>query len=162
MDGITLVTNPLVNSYKRLVPGYDAPVDIAWSGSSANRSALIRIPSQKGAETQIEIRNPDATCNPYLALALCLAAGMDGIRRKLTPPEELHASVNADADNDMNPDRLPETLGEAIEAYSKDEFVKSVLGDQIYRKFLTAKKKEWREFRMCVTQWELKEYLDQY
>ena len=162
MDGITLVTNPLVNSYKRLVPGYDAPVDIAWSGSSANRSALIRIPSQKGAETQIEIRNPDATCNPYLALALCLAAGMDGIRRKLTPPEELHASVNADADNDMNPDRLPETLGEAIEAYSKNEFVKSVLGDQIYRKFLTAKKKEWREFRMCVTQWELKEYLDQY
>ncbi|MCH4192121.1 MAG: type I glutamate--ammonia ligase [Butyrivibrio sp.] len=162
MDGITLVTNPLVNSYKRLVPGYDAPVDIAWSGSSANRSALIRIPSQKGAETQVEIRNPDATCNPYLALALCLAAGMDGIRRKLTPPEELHASVNADADNDMNPDRLPETLGEAIEAYSKDEFVKSVLGDQIYRKFLTAKKKEWREFRMCVTQWELKEYLDQY
>ena len=162
MDGITLVTNPLVNSYKRLVPGYDAPVDIAWSGSSANRSALIRIPSQKGAETQIEIRNPDATCNPYLALALCLAAGMDGIRRKLTPPEELHASVNADADNDMNPDRLPETLGEAIEAYSKDEFVKSVLGDQIYRKFLTEKKKEWREFRMCVTQWELKEYLDQY
>ena len=162
MDGITLVTNPLVNSYKRLVPGYDAPVDIAWSGSSANRSALIRIPSQKGAETQIEIRNPDATCNPYLALALCLAAGMDGIRRKLTPPEELHASVNADADNDMNPDRLPETLGEAIEACSKDEFVKSVLGDQIYRKFLTEKKKEWREFRMCVTQWELKEYLDQY
>ena len=91
MQAITLVTNPLVNSYKRLVPGYDAPVDIAWSGSSANRSALIRIPSQKGSATQIEIRNPDATCNPYLALALCLEAGMDGIRRKLTPPEELHA-----------------------------------------------------------------------
>ena len=161
MQAITLVTNPLVNSYKRLVPGYDAPVDIAWSGSSANRSALIRIPSQKGSATQIEIRNPDATCNPYLALALCLEAGMDGIRRKLTPPEELHAGAGEE-DNDLNPDRLPETLGEAIDAYSRDEFVKSVLGDQIYHKFLRAKKKEWKGFRMCVTQWEMREYLDQY
>ena len=153
IKGMTLVTNPLVNSYKRLVPGYDAPVFISWSSSSSNRSALIRVHSAKSSGIRIELRNPDATSNPYLALALILAAGMDGIEQKLTPPDELAAGHNEDLTT------LPETLGEAIEAYSNDSFVKDILGETVYSKFLDSKKKEWKNFRTCVTQWELKEYL---
>ena len=163
IKGMTLVTNPLVNSYKRLVPGYDAPVNISWSASSTNRSALIRIPSVTEAGASIELRNPDATCNPYLALALILAAGMDGIRRKLTPPEELRENLKHKSDDELrstNLETLPETLGEAIEAYQKDPFVKEVLGEALYQQFLDAKRAEWKTFRTCVTQWELKEYLN--
>ncbi len=163
VKGMTLVTNPLVNSYKRLVPGYDAPVNISWSASSANRSALIRIPSNRGAGTKIEIRNPDATCNPYLAIALILAAGIDGIEKKLTPPDELGENLrNATYEQLRNSglETLPMTLGEAIHAYEADGFVKEVLGESIYNKFLDAKRAEWKDFRTCVTQWEIKRYLD--
>ncbi|WP_026497353.1 type I glutamate--ammonia ligase [Butyrivibrio sp. WCD3002] len=153
IKGMTLVTNPLVNSYKRLVPGYDAPVFISWSSSSSNRSALIRVHSAKSSGIRIELRNPDATSNPYLALALILAAGMEGIEKKLTPPDELTAGQAAGLTT------LPETLGEAIEAYGNDSFVKDILGETVYTKFLDSKKKEWKNFRTCVTQWELKEYL---
>ncbi len=162
IKSMTLVTNPLVNSYKRLIPGFDAPVDITWSGSSANRSALIRVPSPRGEATAIELRNPDATCNPYLAMALLIAAGLDGIKKELVPSQTQRKDHNTTGDVVSDTDRLPETLGEAIDACAKDDFVKTVLGEQIYDKFLDAKKREWKEFRACVTQWELKEYLDRY
>ncbi|WP_026650937.1 type I glutamate--ammonia ligase [Butyrivibrio proteoclasticus] len=147
---MTLVTNPIVNSYKRLVPGFDAPVDISWSTSSANRSALIRIPSGRGADTKLEIRNPDATCNPYLAIALILAAGLDGIEKDLKP----------ECKNGENQDTLPLTLGEAIDAYQTDSFVKEVLGESTFNNYLLHKKNEWKDFRSCVTQWEIKRYLN--
>ncbi len=153
VKGMTLVTNPIVNSYKRLVPGYDAPVNVTWSSASANRGALIRIPARRGGNTKIEIRNPDAICNPYLALALILAAGMEGIEKKMTPPPEL-------SDQKGEADTLPLTLGEAIHAYKDDPFVKEVLGEPIYSKFLEAKKAEWKDFRTCVTQWEIGRYLN--
>ena len=163
VKGMTLVTNPLVNSYKRLVPGYDAPVSISWSSSSANRSALIRIPSYRGNGTRIELRNPDATCNPYLAIALILAAGIEGIEKKMTPPEELgenleHATF--EQLRESGTEILPMTLGEAIHAYEQDDFVKEILGESIYNKFLDAKRAEWKDFRTCVTQWEIKRYLN--
>ncbi len=162
IKGMTLVTNPLVNSYKRLVPGYDAPVSVSWSSSSTNHSALIRIPSATEAGFSIELRNPDATCNPYLALALILAAGMDGIKRKLNPPVELRENLKNKTEEEIRNcklETLPETLGEAIDAYKKDEFVKGVLGEAVFNQYLDAKRKEWKEFRTCVTQWELGEYL---
>ena len=165
VKGMTLVTNPLVNSYKRLVPGYDAPVNVSWSSSSANRSALIRIPSNRGEGTRIEIRNPDATCNPYLAIALLLAAGLDGIEKKMTPPDELRENLgNATYEQLRNSGHeiLPMTLGEAIHAYEADDFVKEVLGDSIYNKFLDAKRAEWKDFRTCVTQWEIQRYLNRF
>ena len=163
VKGMTLVTNPLVNSYKRLVPGYDAPVNISWSASSANRSALIRIPSRRGQATRIEIRNPDATCNPYLAIALILAAGLDGIEKKMTPPDELNENLGHATFEQLRKsglETLPMTLGEAIHAYEEDDFVKGVLGASIYDKFLDAKRAEWKDFRTCVTQWEIQRYLN--
>lgn len=162
VKGMTLVTNPIVNSYKRLVPGYDAPVNISWSSASSNRSALIRIPSKRGKTTKIEVRNPDATCNPYLAIALLLAAGMDGIEKKMTPPAELSQNLkNATYDQlrESGLETLPMTLGEAIEAYESDSFVKEVLGESLFNRFLEAKRIEWKDFRTCVTQWELGKYL---
>lgn len=163
VKAMTLVTNPIVNSYKRLVPGYDAPVNISWSSSGANRSALIRIPSKRGQDTKIELRNPDSTCNPYLAIALILAAGMDGIEKKMTPPEELSDNLKNATYDDLREsglETLPMTLGEAIEAYQDDEFVKEVLGSSIFNKILDAKRKEWKDFRTCVTQWEIGRYLN--
>ena len=163
VKGMTMVTNPLVNSYKRLVPGYDAPVNVSWSSASSNRSALIRIPSNRGEGTRIEIRNPDATCNPYLAIALILAAGLEGIEKKMTPPEELDENLrNATYEQlrESGQEILPMTLGEAIRAYEADSFVKDVLGESIYNKFLEAKIAEWKDFRTCVTQWEIGRYLN--
>lgn len=148
MKGISLVTNPIVNSYKRLVPGYDAPVDIAWSGTSSNRSAMIRIPTQRDEQTRIELRSPDACCNPYLALALCIAAGLEGVKKQMKLEE--------------CSETMPETLGEAIDCYEADPFIKEVLGAHIYTKFLEAKQKEWKDFRAQVTNWEIREYLSKY
>ncbi len=162
VKGMTLITNPIVNSYKRLVPGYDAPVNITWSAASANRSALIRVPSSRGEGTRIEIRNPDATCNPYLAIALILAAGIEGIEKKMTPPEELFENLGRATEDELRSstfETLPRTLGEAIVAYEKDPFIKEVIGESIYDKFLDAKRAEWKDFRTCVTQWEIKKYL---
>lgn len=158
MKGITLVTNPLVNSYKRLVPGYDAPVDVTWSATSANRSAMIRIPAERDERTRIEIRSPDSTSNPYLALALCIAAGLDGVKRSLTPPQEIGSVSEGDAYHVF--ETLPQTMGEAIRQYSQDDFVKHVLGGDIYRRYLAIKRGEWQRFRSCVTGWEMQEYLE--
>lgn len=161
MKEMTILTNPLVNSYKRLMPGYDAPVYIAWS-ANANRSPLIRIPSSRDSSTRIELRCPDSAVNPYLALAVCLAAGLDGIKKKMTPPPSVAANIFAMSPEELKKrgiEQLPETLGEAIEAFRDDPFIRGVLGDHIYTKYLEAKEEEWRMFRAQVTDWEVEEYL---
>lgn len=158
---ITVLTNPLVNSYKRLVPGYDAPVYIAWSASS-NRSPLIRIPSSRGSSTRIELRCPDSAVNPYLALAACLAAGLDGIKNELEPPASVDTNIFAMSEEEMRAfgiEQLPETLGEALEAFEGSKFVQELLGKHIYTKYLEAKQEEWKKFRAEVTDWEIEEYL---
>lgn len=164
MKGMAILTNPLVNSYKRLVPGYDAPVYIAWS-AKANRSPLIRIPASGGAGTRIELRCPDPAVNPYLALGACLAAGLDGIEKEMIPPESVDRNIFAMLPEEIlekGIEHLPETLGEAIEFFRKDDFMKEVLGEHIFTKYLEAKEAEWHLFRAQVTDWEVEEYLYKY
>lgn len=164
MKAMTILTNPLVNSYKRLVPGYDAPIYIAWS-STSNRSSLIRIPSPRGENTRIELRCPDSAMNPYLALAACLNAGLDGIEKRMALPACVEGNMFAMELEELrrrNIERIPETLGEAVEAYEGSEFIVEVLGEHIYTKYLEAKKKEWRAFKAQITDWEVSEYLYKY
>lgn len=161
MKEITMLTNPLVNSYKRLVPGYDAPVYVTWS-AAANRSALIRIPCTRGSNTRIELRCPDSAVNPYLALASCLAAGLDGIKQEMEPPKSVDVNLFAMTEEQMDAlgiEQLPETLGEALEAFEHSSFVRKVLGYHVYTKYLAAKSAEWKKFRAEVTDWEVEEYL---
>lgn len=164
MKEMTLLTNPLVNSYKRLVPGFEAPIYIAWSPVS-NRSQLIRIPSSRGQNTRVELRCPDSAVNPYLAIAACLAAGLDGIKNDMTPPAPVNENMFA-MDEEMMKSRgvehLPETLGEAIESFKGSTFIQEVLGNHIYKKYLMAKESEWKKFRAEVTDWEVAEYLYKY
>jgi len=160
---MTLVLNPLVNSYRRLVPGYEAPVHLAWSAK--NRSSLIRIPASRGMGTRIELRSPDAACNPYLGFAVCLMAGLDGVERGLTPPPATNTNVfnTGRRQNDQEKiETLPGSIEEAIELYEKDEFVSTVLGDHIFKQFLYAKKRELNASRSSVSQWELDNYLLKY
>ncbi|MFT3982311.1 MAG: type I glutamate--ammonia ligase [Lachnospiraceae bacterium] len=160
MKGMTAITNPLVNSYKRLIAGYEAPVYIAWSAT--NRSPLIRIPASRGEGTRVELRCPDPSCNPYLTLALCLAAGLDGIQNQIEPPQSVDLNIfemTAEERSFYNIEALPATLIEAVEEMEKDPFIKEVLGDHIFSKYVEAKKKEWDSYRTQVTQWELDEYL---
>ena len=160
MKGMTAVTNPLVNSYKRLVAGYEAPVYIAWSAT--NRSPLIRIPASRGEGTRIELRCPDPACNPYLVLALCLAAGMDGIKNQIMPPKSVDLNIFEMTEEERafyNIESLPSDLSKAVDEMQKDPFIKEVLGDHVFNKYVEAKKKEWDEYRTQVTQWEIDEYL---
>ena len=160
MEGMTAITNPLVNSYKRLVPNYEAPVYIAWS--ACNRSPLIRIPASRGSHTRLELRCPDPSANPYLTLAVCLAAGLDGIRNKLTPPESIDRNIfelTPEERQSLGVRRLPANLSEAVDAMEKSEFIKCVLGDHISKKYIEAKRVEWEEYRTQVTQWEIDQYL---
>lgn len=164
MKEITVLTNPLVNSYKRLVPGYDAPVYVTWSAAS-NRSALIRIPCSRGSNTRIELRCPDSAVNPYLALAACLAAGLDGIKQEMEPPKSVDTNIFAMTEEQIDAlgiEQLPETLGEALEAFEHSPFVRKVLGDHVYTKYLAAKNAEWKKFRAEVTDWEIEEYLHKF
>ncbi len=163
IKGMTIITNPLVNSYKRLVPGYDAPVYIAWSASS--KSPLIRIPSPRGESTKIELRCPDPAANPYLVLALCLAAGLDGIKNQLTPPPSVDRNIFEMTNEERKAagiENLPENLCDAIEKFEEDEFLKNVLGEHIAKNFINAKKREWQDYRTQVTNWELEQYLNKY
>lgn len=158
--GMALITNPLVNSYKRLVPGFEAPVYIAWS--ETNRSPLIRVPATHKEHTRIELRSPDPCCNPYLTLALCLAAGIDGIKNELEPPKSINQNIFEMTDEErtkLGIEKLPATLGEAIEEFEKDEFVKNVLGEHITQKYLQEKKAEWAAYQARVTDWEMEQYL---
>jgi len=163
IKGMTAITNPLVNSYKRLVPGYEAPCYIAWSGQ--NRSTLIRIPAARGSATRAELRNPDPSANPYLVLAVALAAGLDGIKRNLTPPQSVSESIydmSIERRKADGIDNLPENLSEAIECMKNDELIKKTLGEHIFNKYIEAKTKEWNEYRTRVTSWEIEEYLSKY
>jgi glutamine synthetase len=163
VPGMTAVLNPLVNSYKRLVPGYEAPCYVAWSAS--NRSALIRIPSARGNSTRVELRSPDPACNPYLALAVCLEAGLDGIRRGLTPPEPIQSNIFAMDDQqrqDSGIISLPGGLGEAVEAMEQDPLVLDTLGGHAASAYLEGKKREWDSYRTSVSQWEVDRYLVRY
>jgi len=161
--GFAAVTNPLVNSYKRLVPGYEAPVYIAWSAS--NRSALIRIPASRGLGTRTEVRCPDPTCNPYLAMAMMLKSGLDGVRNKLAAPE----SVNVDIFK-MTPaekeaagiSSMPANLKDAIDVLKENPIAREALGDHIFGKYIEGKEKEWDAYRTAVTDWEINNYISNY
>lgn len=160
MKGMTLITNPLVNSYKRFVPGYEAPIYIAWSAT--NHGQLIRIPSSKGEDTRVELRSPDPSANPYLMMAVCLAAGLDGIKNKIEPPAGITENVfkMGEAEKEkLGIEALPADLGAAIEAFEQDTFIQEVLGEHISEKYIEAKKAEWANYRSQVTEWEISEYL---
>ena len=161
--GFAAVTNPLVNSYKRLVPGYEAPVYAAWSAS--NRSALIRIPASRGISTRTEIRCPDPTCNPYLAFAMMLNSGLDGVKNNLVPPPEFKKDIfkmSAAEMDEANIAVMPGSLKEAIEELKANPIARSTLGNHIYEKYIAAKEKEWDSYRITVTDWEVREYLSVY
>ncbi len=160
IKGVTALTNPTVNSYKRLVPGYEAPCYIAWSES--NRSTLIRIPAARGDGTRVELRCPDPTCNPYLALAAMLRAGLSGIKENLTPPDSIDVSIfrlSPDQRMKMGIESLPGTLEAAVREMDSDPIARETLGDEMYKKYLCAKKAEWDEYRTQVTKWEIEKYL---
>ncbi len=163
VPGMAAVLNPLINSYKRLVPGYEAPCYVAWSTS--NRSALIRIPSARGNSTRVELRCPDPACNPYLALAVCLAAGMDGIRRGLVPPAQVRDNIFSMSQEERLANgitSLPADLKQAIDAMRQDELILSTLGEHASTAYLKGKEQEWDEYRTSVSQWELDRYLSLY
>jgi glutamine synthetase len=161
--GFAAITNPLVNSYKRLVPGYEAPVYIAWSAS--NRSALIRIPASRGLGTRTEVRCPDPTCNPYLAFAMMLKSGLDGVVNKLQAPDSVDQDIfkmTAAEKEATGIESLPANLKEAIETFKVNPIAKEALGEHIYTKYIEGKEKEWDDYRTAVTDWELDNYLSNY
>ncbi|MBN2853626.1 MAG: type I glutamate--ammonia ligase [Clostridia bacterium] len=163
ISAITALTNPTVNSYKRLVPGYEAPVYIAWS--CKNRSPLIRIPAARGNSTRIELRNPDPSCNPYLALAGILNAGLDGISKKTEPPKAVNLNIYEMTEAERKKHKiysLPADLNEAIKEMQKSPLAKETLGKHVFEKYVDAKLDEWDQFRTKVTKWELDEYLTKY
>ena len=163
INAITAVTNPLVNSYKRLVRGYEAPTYVAWS--SSNRSSLIRIPASRGVGTRIELRSPDPCCNPYLALAVCLAAGLDGIERFMTPPSEVTENLyemDEAGRRAKGIEDLPGDLNEALELMQQDQLVMDTLGPHVGQAYLDSKKAEWEEYRAHVSGWEREKYIIAY
>ena len=160
MKGMTAITNQLVNSYKRFVPGYEAPVYIAWSAK--NRSPLIRIPAVKGEGTRIELRSPDPAANPYLTLAVCLAAGLDGIENEIMPPKSVDQNIFEMSKVEKKAakiEALPCNLLDAVRELEKDEFIKDVLGEHMTDLYVRAKKAEWNDYTMQVTSWEVDQYL---
>ena len=149
---MALITNPLVNSYKRLVPGYDAPTELTWTEN--NQNSLVRIPVTRGEGIRVELRSPDASANPYVVLAVCLAAGLDGIKNKITPTKSSNLAAQ-----DKQAEHLPETLQEAIDYFESSSWVKEVLGEEFCRQYVAAKKNEWLRYTRQVTDWEIAEYL---
>ena len=161
--GFCAVTNPLVNSYKRLVAGYEAPVYVAWSAS--NRSALIRIPASRGMGTRTEVRCPDPACNPYLAFAMMLGAGLDGIKNDLPVPEAVNADIfemTAAEKKEAGIASLPANLYEAVQELKASPIALEALGPHILAKYIEGKEKEWDSFRIAITDWEHKTYLSRY
>ncbi|WP_026583327.1 type I glutamate--ammonia ligase [Bacillus sp. J33] len=159
----TAVTNPIVNSYKRLVPGYEAPCYVAWSAQ--NRSPLIRIPASRGVSTRVEVRSVDPAANPYLAMAVLLKAGLDGIKNKMTPPAPVDRNIyvmNKQERVEEGIKDLPATLAAALDELKKDEVMVSALGDHIFEHFIEAKEIEWDMFRTQVHPWEREQYLSMY
>ncbi|MEJ2236866.1 MAG: type I glutamate--ammonia ligase [Gemmatimonadales bacterium] len=161
--GFVAVTNPLVNSYKRLVPGYEAPTNVAWS--MRNRSPLVRIPDRRGQGTRCELRMPDPSANPYLALAVQLAAGLDGVTNKLTPPDPVNKNIFAMSHRERRRhriDELPRDLHAALDQLEKDAVIRDALGEHIYQRFVEAKRQEWLDYSAMVSDWEVKRYLGSY
>jgi len=163
---MSAILSPTVNSYKRLVAGYEAPVYISWART--NRSALIRIPrisANRASSTRMELRCPDPTCNIYLAFAVMLKAGLDGIKRDLVPPESVEENLFHFDDKKLAEKRLstlPGSLGRALDELALDPLMKEALGEHTFSRYLDAKKKEWDSFRLSVSQWELDNYLERY
>ncbi|HRP48001.1 MAG TPA: type I glutamate--ammonia ligase, partial [Trueperaceae bacterium] len=157
------ITNPTVNSYKRITPGHEAPTNIAWSVS--NRSAMIRIPARRGNGTRAEVRMPDPSANPYLALAAMVAAGLDGMKRDLTPPPPIARNIYEMSVRDRRKHKikeLPANLREAVTNLKRDRVIVDALGDHVYKSFVEAKTQEYDEYRIAVHGWELDRYLAEY
>ncbi len=157
-----LITNPTVNSYKRLVPGYEAPCYVSWS--EANRSTMIRIPATRGRSTRVEVRSVDPTANPYLAMAALLASGLDGIKNNLEvkPVEKNLFALDEAGRTALGVHNLPANLKEAIDAFSESAFIKDVIGTHLTEKLIDAKNKEWDSFRTYVSPWEIENYIKKY
>jgi glutamine synthetase len=158
--GFTALTNPTVNSYKRLVPGYEAPCYISWSDS--NRSAMIRIPAKRGRATRTEIRSVDSAANPYLAFSVILASGLDGIENKLECPAPAYYNLydmSRKEREDKGIKNLPENLKDALKALKRDDVILKGLGEHVSTRFISAKQLEWDEFRLDVSTWEINRYL---
>lgn len=163
VQGFTAVTNPTVNSYKRLVPGYEAPCYVAWSAQ--NRSPLIRIPSARGLSTRVEVRSVDPAANPYLAMAVILEAGLEGIRQQLTPPAAINRNIYVMTEEERKANgiaNLPPALDDALTLLAQDKVAQSALGEHIYANFKEAKEIEFDMYRTTVHQWERDQYLKMY
>ena len=163
IKGMTAITNPLVNSYKRLVPEFEAPVYIAWSAQ--NRSPLIRVPAARGQGTRVELRSADPSANPYLALAVTIAAGLDGVKKGLVPPPAVDGNIYAMSDAQRKKHKiqmLPTSLESAIVELKKDKLICNTLGEHILEKYVEAKELEWQNYKTRISQWEIDEYLSKY
>jgi glutamine synthetase len=159
----TAVTNPIVNSYKRLVPGFEAPVYVAWSGS--NRSPLIRVPNSRGVSTRLELRSVDPSANPYLAIAAVLEAGLDGIKNDLTPSDSVDRNIyrmDESEREDNNIVSLPSTLHNALKYLATDDVVRDAMGTHLYKSFFEAKTLEYDAYRQQVADWEREQYMEMY
>jgi glutamine synthetase len=157
----TAITNPTINSYKRLVPGYEAPCYVSWS--DANRSAMIRIPAKRGNATRAEIRSVDPSTNPYLAMSAILASGLEGIEKKLECKDRVYINLyelTRDEREVMGIENLPENLKDALKALRRNSVIQEALGSHVVEKFMEAKHKEWDDFRTSVTEWEINKYLN--
>ena len=160
MKAITCITNPTVNSYKRFIPGYEAPVYMGWSAKT--RGPLIRVTTGSGDNTRIELRSPDATANPYLALAVLLRAGLDGIKNEIMPPENIDENIQKmtqEQRDALHIEELPRSLKAAVNELEKDELICDVLGEKLAQKIIKAHRKEYRDYYMQVTDWEIANYL---
>ena len=158
---LTGITNPSVNSYKRLVPGWEAPVYVAWS--KYNRSSLLRIPASSPKALRVESRSPDASCNPYLAFAVMLSAGLDGIRRKLVPPPPVDKDIyhmSIEERKALGITSLPGNLKEALDEAEKDPLIEKTLGPYLFNKFMALKRKEWESYSTYVHPWEIETYIN--
>lgn len=160
---LTAITNPTVNSYKRLVSGYDAPLFIAWSAK--NPGSLVKVPFKRGDSTMIELRNPDSSCNPYLALGAILKCGINGIKNNITAPDSIDSDIGSMDDSyriENNVASLPDSLEKAINCLKEDNVIKNLLGEYIYSSFVEAKMIEWQEYIKQITSWEIEQYLTKF
>ena len=163
IGAITALTNPLVNSYKRLVPGFEAPVYATWSAETP--LALLRIPSVQDTHAKIELRSPDPTANPYLAFAACLAAGLQGMEEKMELGPSVDVNVSAWTDErrrTLEVERLPRNMCEAINALEADPFICEMMGKEVTAQYIREKRQEWNTYRKQVTEWEIQKYLNRY
>ena len=159
----TAITNPTVNSYKRLVSGYEAPVYVAWAGK--NRSPLVRVPGKRGSSTRMELRSPDPACNPYLAFAVMIRAGLDGIEKQMQPPEPVECNIftmSVAEREQRHLTLLPNSLHAALTLLENNPLMLETLGNHVFNRFLDAKYREWEQYKMQITDWELKQYLNKF